>query len=95
MINDLIPLLLFVLIFLAYVFSEPVISSKTPSIKLKKYNECIQNNNIPPPPPDIQLHTLEENMVNNMKPLSCNQPMRLSSYQPILSSNFIGASLTT
>jgi hypothetical protein len=90
MFNNLIPLL-FGLILIAYVFSEPV-SSSVPSIRLDQYNKLIQTNNIPPP--DTEVSTLEENIINNMRPLHTNVPvMPTSSFQPILSSNSDGASL--
>jgi hypothetical protein len=90
MFNNLIPLL-FGLILIAYVFSEPV-SSSAPSIRLDQYNKLIQTNNIPPP--DTEVSTLEENIINNMRPLHTNVPvMPTSSFQPILSSNSDGASL--
>ncbi len=91
MFNNLIPLL-FGLILIAYVFSEPVASSSAHSIRLDQYNKLIQTNNIPPP--NTEVSTLEEEIVNNMRPLHTNVPvMPTSSFQPILSSNSDGASL--
>jgi len=91
MFNNLIPLL-FGLILIAYVFSEPVTPSSSPSMHLDQYNKLIQTNNIPPP--NTEVSTLEEQIINNMRPLHNNIPvMPISSFQPILPSNSDGASL--
>jgi hypothetical protein len=91
MLNNLIPLL-FGLILIGYVFSEPVASSTSPSMHLDQYNKIIQTNNIPPP--DTEVSTLEEEIINNMRPLHTNvSVMPTYSFQPILSSNSAGADL--
>lgn len=57
--------LLFILILVGYVFSEPVTSSTSPMKDLALNDAYIQANNIPPP--DEPTYTLEEDIVNNMK----------------------------
>tara|TARA_A100001011_G_scaffold301249_1_gene314735 strand:- start:4172 stop:4513 length:342 start_codon:yes stop_codon:yes gene_type:complete len=57
--------LLFILILIGYVFSEPVSSSTSPMKDLALNDAYIQANNVPPP--DEPTYTLEEDIVNNMK----------------------------
>lgn len=89
MINNLIPLL-FGLILLAYVFSEPVIPSSIPTISKERYNQ-IKNEVMPPPKhPDP---TLEEQIVNKMKSIPNNTPLNTPTYQPLLSNTSNGSPL--
>jgi hypothetical protein len=89
MIHNLIPSLLFLLILIGYVFYEPVVPSGVSSIKLNEYNS-IENDNISS---YIAIPTLEQDIVNNMKPFHSNTPTQISSYQPILSSKYGGSNL--
>lgn len=74
--------LLFILILVGYVFSEPVSSSTSPMKDLALNDAYIQANNIPPP--DEPTYTLEEDIVNNMK--TTNTHVSVSpTYQPLLS----------
>lgn len=82
MFKTLIPLL-FGLILLAYVFSEPVGTIKNPIRELSAYDKKIQSENIPPVEPETP--TLEQEIVNNMKITSHDNPVT-PTFQPIMAS---------
>ena len=83
MFKTLIPLL-FGLILLAYVFSEPTTTSSNPIKELASYDKKIQAENIPPVEPEAP--TLEQEIVNNMKTSCCDEHVT-PTFQPILSSS--------
>ena len=89
MFKTLIPLL-FGLILLAYVFSEPVSTSKNPIRQLASYDRKIQSENIPPVEPEAP--TLEEEIVNNMKLTSHDNEMT-PTFQPVMASSTSGSIL--
>lgn len=89
MFKTLIPLL-FGLILLAYVFSEPVSTSKNPIRELASYDKKIQSENIPPVEPEVP--TLEQEIVNNMKLTSHDNEMS-PTFQPIMASSTSGSIL--
>ena len=89
MFKTLIPLL-FGLILLAYVFSEPVSTSKNPIRQLASYDRKIQSENIPPVEPEAP--TLEEEIVNNMKLTSHDNEMT-PAFQPVMASSTRGSIL--
>ena len=89
MFKTLIPLL-FGLILLAYVFSEPVSTSKNPIRQLASYDRKIQSENIPPVEPEAP--TLEEEIVNNMKLTSHDNEMT-PAFQPVMASSTSGSIL--
>lgn len=77
--------LLFVLILLGYVFSQPAGCSTTPQLDLQSTDNNIQSNYTPPP--NEPTFTLEENIVNNMKSnSSINDTVSSSSFKPIMAS---------
>lgn len=88
MFKTLIPLL-FGLILLAYVFSEPVTTTKNPIRELASHDKKIQSENVPPVEPETP--TLEEEIVNNMKTTSHDNQMT-PTFQPVLPST-AGASI--
>ena len=78
-------LVLFILILLGYVFSEPVVSSTTPQEDLVSYDNKIQVENVPPP--DEPTYTLEEDIVNNMKTSnSVSDSVSSPTFSPIMAS---------
>lgn len=89
MFKTLIPLL-FGLILLAYVFSEPVSTSKNPIRELASYDKKIQSENIPPVEPEVP--TLEQEIINNMKLTSHDNEMT-PTFQPVMASSTSGSIL--
>ena len=89
MFKTLIPLL-FGLILLAYVFSEPVSTSKNPIRELASYDKKIQAENIPTVEPEAP--TLEEDIVNNMK-LTSHDNEITPTFQPVMASSTSGSIL--